>query len=62
MKLKKLEDAHQNFFEFQRKLPSFQKTNVEKSTFYNMRFKGIHRLNTLKSMIFHEDSITKDFV
>ena len=62
MKLKKLEDAHQNFFEFQRKLPSFQKTNVEKSTFYNMRFKGVHRLNTLKSRIFHEDSIAKDFV
>ena len=44
MKLKKLEDAHQNFFEFQRKLPSFQKTNVEKSFFYKMRFKGVHRL------------------
>ena len=42
IKMKKLGGAHQNIFKFQRKLPSFQKTNVEKSTFCNMRFKGVH--------------------
>ena len=58
---KKLGEAHQIFFKFQRKCPYFQKTNVEKSTFCNMRFKGVHRFNTLKIRIFHDDSIAKDF-
>ena len=61
LKLKKQGGAHQNIFKFQRKLPSLQKTNVEKSTFCNMRFIEVHWLNTLKSRIFHEDSIARDF-
>ena len=42
IKMKKLGKPHQNFFKFRRKLPSFQETNVVKSTFCNMRFKEIH--------------------
>ena len=62
IKMKKLGDAHQNFFKFQRKSPSFQKQMSKKNTFCNMRFKEIHWLSILKGRVFHEDSIAKDFV
>ena len=42
IKVNKLKGAHQIFFKFRGKLPSFQKINVEKSTFCNMRFKERH--------------------
>ena len=51
------------YFQITTKITFFPKNKCrKKNTFCNMRFKEIHWLNILKSRIFHEDSIAKDFV